>query len=62
MNRDASDLKLVRSSEAPCSGMAYKVKVRKVFNFQNDWLLQWGFPNGRGLVKSDYVILFKKVT
>lgn len=62
MNRDASDLKLVRSSEAPCSGMAYKVKVRKLFNFQNDWLLQWGFPNGRGLVKSDYVILFKKVT
>ena len=62
MNRDASNLKLIRSSEASCSGMAYKVKMRKLFNLQNDWLLQWGFPDGRGLVKSDYLILFKKVT
>lgn len=38
------------------------MKVRKLFNFQNDWLVQWGFPDGRGLVKIDYLILFKKVT
>ena len=33
--------------------MAYK--VRKFFHLYDDWLFQWGFPEGRGLVQSDYL-------
>ena len=40
--------------------MAYKVKMRKLFNICNDWLLQWEFPDGGGLVKSDYPVPLKE--
>lgn len=36
--------------------VAYKMKMRKLFNLHDYWLLQWGFPDGRDLVKSDYLI------
>lgn len=36
----------------------YKMKMRKLFNLYNDWLFPWGFPDGRGLVKHDYLIPF----
>lgn len=34
--------------------------MRKLFNLYNDWLSQWGFPDGRGLVKRDYLISFEE--
>lgn len=33
-----------------------KWKWGSCLTFTNDWVLQWGFPGGRGLVKSDYLI------
>ena len=27
-----------------------EVRMRKLLNFYNDWLLLWGFPDGRGLI------------
>ena len=28
-------------------------KMRKLFNSDSNWLLHWGFPDDRGLVKND---------
>lgn len=33
----------------------YKVKMNTLFNLDNDWLFQWGFPDCRGLVKNYYL-------
>lgn len=56
-------LKLRQSSEARVDRMASKVKMRKLFNLHNNWLLQCGFPDGRGLVRSDYLIYsFRKMS
>lgn len=57
VNRDTSNLKLLWSSEAWCYRMAYKVKMKRMFNLYNDWLLHCGFPDGRKSVKSNYKIL-----
>ena len=54
---DTSNLKLLWSSEAWCYRMAYKVKMKRMFNLYNDWLLHCGFPDGRKSVKSNYKIL-----
>lgn len=38
--------------------MAYKVTVWKWFDLYNDWLLQWGFPEGKRLIgKNDFYII-----
>lgn len=42
--------KTVRSSEAYCHRMAYKVKMRSLFKLCNDCLLQWGFADRRRLL------------
>lgn len=36
--------------------MASKGTMRGEFNLYNDCLLPWEFPDGRGLVKSDYFL------
>lgn len=36
----------------------YTVEMRKLFNLYNDWLMQWGLPDIKGLVKSDFLIPF----
>lgn len=38
--------------------MVYKMKMRKLFNLYNNWLLQWRFPDDRRLIKSDLLTLF----
>lgn len=38
--------------------MAYNVKMRKLFNHYNNWLLQWRFPDERVLIKRDFLTLF----
>lgn len=40
--------------------ITYKVKIRNLFNICYDCLLQWGFPDGRGLAKSTCLIPFKE--
>lgn len=58
VNGGTSNLKLIQSSEACHYRMPYKVKMRKLLNLYNDWLLKWGFSDSRGLVKTDYLIPF----
>lgn len=31
---------------------AYQVKMRRLFNLYNDWLLQWGFPDCWAFIKN----------
>lgn len=40
--------------------MAHKVRMRKLFNLYNDWLLQRGLPDSGGLLKSAYLIAFSE--
>ena len=42
--------------------MVFKVKVRRLFNIYHDWLFQWGFPDGRRLVKVVILQHFMKMT
>lgn len=58
VNRETSNLRVGWSSEAWYYRMAYKERMRKLFNLYSDRLLQWGFPDSSGLVKSDYIIPF----
>lgn len=53
MYRDPGDVKLKSGKKHVFTGC---LTMRKSFNLYNDWILQWTFPCGRGLLARDYLI------
>lgn len=54
----AFGFKTDREAQRNGYSLAHKVKMRKLFNLHNDWLLKWEFLEGRRLVRSEYLIAF----
>lgn len=59
-NRETSNPKVARGSEARCYRTDYKVRRRTLFKLYTIRYSKWVFPDGRELAESDYLIPFQE--